>query len=149
MGGVCRCVIPCFKATINLEFSIPLVPHVGYGIGRETRRGLESGVSGNAALKIDKRLRVVDQSGAFRCIRAGRDPACPGHVALLTSTEIPAISLKLHTMSLSTHGHLEKITDTNWSSRVESSLRRLGHLFCSVFSHYNVHVIYIDCCYVL
>lgn len=61
MGGVYRCVIPCFKATINLEFSIPLVPHVGYGIGRETRRGLESGVSGNAALKIDKRLRVVDQ----------------------------------------------------------------------------------------
>lgn len=57
------------------------------------RRGLESGVSGNAALKIDKRLRVVDQSGAFRCIRAG-DPAWSRGAAYVGET--PGISLKLH-----------------------------------------------------
>ena len=61
------------------------------------RRGLESGVSGNAALKIDKRLRVVDQSGAFRCYPRRR--SCPGSrgARCLRPRKTPAISLKLHT----------------------------------------------------
>ena len=89
----------CFKGTMqlgilhsSLSLSLSLFL-VARGIVGE-RRGLESGVSGNAALKIDKRLRVVDQSGAFRCIRAG-DPALVTWHTLLTSTENTSHQLKI------------------------------------------------------